>query len=278
MRPELLEAAIQEDRAAGWWPFCVVATLGTTSSTSVDPADALAAICAREGLWLHVDAAYGGSAAVAPEYRPLFAGWEKADSIVVNPHKWMFTPFDASLLLFRRPDVFRDAFSLVPEYLKTPSAGVVHNFNEYGIQLGRRFRALKMWMLIRYFGAEGLAARIREFCRQARAFAGWVDGDEDWERLAPVPFSTVCFRYRPAALAGREEDAGSRRRLDSWNERILEHVNRSGRIFLSHTRLDDRFTLRVTLGNLRATEDHVRGCWSLLREAASRARSDRAAG
>ncbi len=171
MRADRLEAAIAEDRSGGWWPFCAVATLGTTSSTSVDPVGAIAAICEREGIWLHVDAAYGGSAALVPEMRPAFAGWERADSIVVNPHKWMFAPFDASLLLFRRPEAFRAAFSIVPEYLRTPEGETARNFNEYGIQLGRRFRALKMWMHIRWFGAEGMARRIREHCRQARDLA-----------------------------------------------------------------------------------------------------------
>jgi aromatic-L-amino-acid decarboxylase len=261
MRADALETAIREDRAAGWWPFCVVGTLGTTSSTSVDPAGSIADICEREGLWFHADAAYGGAAALAPEYRPLFAGWERADSIVVNPHKWMFTPLDASLLLFRKPEVFRDAFRLVPEYLRTPESAVVHNFNEYGIQLGRRFRALKIWMTIRYFGADGMTARIREHCRLAQELASWIDADPDWERLAPVPFSTVCFRYRGRERREREE-------LDRWNQSILDHVNGTGRVFLSHTRLDGRYTLRVALGNPRATRDHLELCWELLRAAA----------
>jgi aromatic-L-amino-acid/L-tryptophan decarboxylase len=268
MRPDLLEAAIREDRAAGWMPFCVVATLGTTSSTSVDPVREIADVCGRERLWLHVDAAYAGAAALAPEHRWQFEGWERAESIVVNPHKWMFAPFDASLLLFRRPDVFRDAFSLVPEYLRTPDAAQVHNFNEYGVQLGRRFRALKLWMMIRYFGAAGMAERIREHVRLARHFASWVDEDPDWERLAPVPFSTVCFRHRPASTAGREDDPVVRRALDTRNEAILDRVNRSGKVFLSHTRLRDRYTLRVSVGNPRTREEHLIGCWELLQAAA----------
>jgi aromatic-L-amino-acid decarboxylase len=253
MIPEELSRAIAEDREAGWLPFCVVATLGTTSSTSMDPAAALAEICEREKLWLHIDAAYAGAAALVPEMRALFSGWERADSIVFNPHKWMFTPFDASLLLFRSPDTFREAFSLVPEYLKTPESEVVHNFNEYGVQLGRRFRALKLWMQIRWFGAEGIAARIREHCRMARELASWIEQDPSWELLAPVPFSVVCFRYR-----GSDED----------NESILAEVNRSGKIFLSHTKLDGRYTIRVALGNPRTTMDHLRRCWDLLNEAA----------
>jgi aromatic-L-amino-acid decarboxylase len=257
MRADALAAAIAEDRAAGWTPFCVVATLGTTSSTSVDPCEAIAAICRREKLWLHVDAAYAGAAAIVPELRPLLSGWEHADSIVVNPHKWMFTPFDASLLLFRTPEAFRDAFSLVPEYLRTPEAGAVHNFNEYGIQLGRRFRALKMWMQIRWFGVDGMAARLREHVRFAKLFASWVEADLEWELLAPVPFGTVCFRFRQGAD------------LDATNSMILDRVNASGKIFLSHTKLKDRYTLRVAIGNPRQTEEHVARCWALLKEAAA---------
>jgi aromatic-L-amino-acid decarboxylase len=271
MRPELLASAIAEDRRDGLVPYAVAATLGTTSSTSVDPVDAIADICAREELWLHVDAAYGGTGALSPELRPLFRGWERADSIVVNPHKWMGTPFDASLLLFRRPQTFREALSLVPEYLRTRKEGEAHDFHEYGIQLGRRFRALKLWFQLRYFGTDGMAARVNEHVRLARLFAGWVDGSPDWQRLAPVPFSTVCFRHRPATLAGREEDPAVHRELDERNEAILARVNRSGHIFLSHTKLRDRFTLRVTLGNFRATERHVRECWSQLLDAAQAA-------
>ena len=189
--------------------------------------------------------------------RHLLAGWESADSIVVNPHKWMFTPFDASLLLFRSPETFRDAFSLVPEYLRTPEAAGVHNFNEYGIQLGRRFRALKMWMQIRWFGVDGITARLREHMRLAHLFASWVDADVDWERLAPVPFATVCFRYR------RGED------LDAKNAAILDRVNAGGKVFLSHAKLAGRFTLRVVIGNPRQTEEHVAKCWAFLKAAAS---------
>jgi aromatic-L-amino-acid decarboxylase len=262
MDPEVLRSAVREDRAAGSTPFCVVATLGTTSTTSVDPAAAIAAVCREEGLWLHVDAAYGGAMALVPEYRSLLAGWEEADSIVVNPHKWMFTPFDASLLLFRGPERFRDAFSLVPEYLRTQDAPGVRNYNEYGIQLGRRFRALKMWMLIRWFGAEGLAARIREHVRLARRFAERIEADPDWELLAPVPMATVCFRNRPRGFSDAEAE------LDRRNEAILERVNHGGKIYLSHTRLRGRFTLRVAIGNPRTLSEDLDLAFDLLREAA----------
>ena len=270
MRPDELERAIAEDRRNGWLPFCVVATLGTTSSTSMDPAGPLAEICRREGLWLHIDAAYAGTAALLPEMRPLFDGWERADSIVVNPHKWMFTPFDASLLLFRRPEAFHDAFSLVPEYIKTPIKEPVRNYSEYGVQMGRRFRALKMWMLIRYFGAEGMAARIREHCRMAREFVSWVEAEPGWELMAPMPFATVCLRHNPFG-PGEAASEDAEARLDRINEAILAEVNRSGKIFLSHTRLNGRFTIRVCVGNPRQTIDHVRTCWELLRVAAAQA-------
>ena len=260
MRVDLLEQAIREDWESGWWPFCVVATLGTTSSTSVDPADAIAEVCEREKLWLHVDAAYGGAMMVAPEQRGLFAGWERADSIVINPHKWLWTPFDASLLLFRQPETFRAAFSLVPEYLKVRDQGEVHNYHEYGIQLGRRFRALKLWMLLRYFGADGMASRIREHLRLARLFASWVEAAPDWELLAPVPMATVCFRHRPAGLPEAEWDA--------HNERLMARVNETGEIFLSHTKLDGKYAIRVAIGNPRQEERHVRRAWELLRDAA----------
>lgn len=298
MQPRLLARAIAEDRAAGWWPFCVVATLGTTSSTSIDPAGPIADICARESLWLHADAAYGGVAAIVPEMRDLFAGWERADSIVVNPHKWLWTPFDASLLLFRRPEAFRDAFSLVPEYLRVkkqegaPAAAApgdpttrgsevghlcdayaddpefVHNFHEYGIQLGRRFRALKMWIMLRTYGTEAIANELRRHCALARELASWVEADADWQLMAPTPLATVCLRYRPAPLRAREDERDVHRELDARNEAILEFVNRSGDIFLSHTRLRDRFTIRVCIGNPRQEMRHVRRCWELLREGA----------
>ena len=262
MRPELLEQAIREDRAAGWQPYCVVGTLGTTSSTGIDPADRLADICEREKLWLHLDAAYGGAMALLPERRELFTGWERADSIVFNPHKWMFTPFDASLLLFRNAELFREAFWMMPDYLRESEVCGARNYSEYGIQQGRRFRALKLWMVIRYFGTEGIAARIREHCRMARDLEGWAAADPDWELLAPVEMALVCLRYRPEAWSGSDEE------LDRLNEQILERVNRSGRVFLSSTRLDGRFTLRVSIGNPRVLDRHVEECWELLRRAA----------
>jgi len=256
-----LEAAIEEDLAAGFRPFCVVATVGTTSTTSVDPVPEIARVCRRHGLWLHVDAAYAGAAALVPEMRWALEGCEHADSLVVNPHKWLFVPVDCSALFLRRPERVRRAFSLVPEYLVTPEGETATNLMDYGPALGRRFRALKLWMVLRWFGREGIAERIREHLRLAREFAAWVDAAPQWERLAPAPFSTVVFRHCPAGVADEEADA--------LNERIIERVNASGEVFLSHTRVRGRLGIRLAVGNLRTTAAHVRRAWELLRAAAA---------
>ncbi len=262
--PGSLEASIAADRAAGLQPIAIVATIGTTSSTSIDPVAKIAEIAAREGLWLHVDAAYAGPVAMLPDHGAPFVGWERADSIVVNPHKWLFTPLDASLLLTRRMDQLRAAFSLVPEYLRTlDREAPVRDYNEYTPQLGRRFRALKLWILLRSFGLDGLRRRIEMHLAMARTFEGWVAADPDWELLAPVPFSTVCFRWHPA---GRDLTEAA---LDEANAAIMDTVNRSGEVFLSHTRLSGRFTIRVAIGNLRTEERHLARAWALLREAAA---------
>lgn len=260
MSPAALAEAIRADRAANVLPIAVVATIGTTSTTSVDPVAEIADICAASGIWLHVDAAYGGAAAVIPGMRSLMTGWERADSIVTNPHKWMFVPLDCSVLYFRDPAAATRTWSLTADYLATPEDAVVTNLMEYGPALGRRFRALKLWMTLRYFGRVGLAARLEEHMRLARMFAGRVEAEPDWEVEAPVPFSTVCFRFRPAGLAQAE--------LDRLNEAILERVNASGDVFLSHTRLGGGFMLRLAIGNIRTEERHVARAWELLRAAA----------
>lgn len=254
-----LESAIAEDRAAGIRPAAIVATVGTTGSNAVDPVERLAAIAAREGLWLHVDAAYAGVVALLPDRRAPFTGWERADSIVVNPHKWLFTPLDCSLLLTRRLPVLRDAFSLVPEYLRTTDQAAVHDFNEYQPQLGRRFRALKIWFVMRYFGLEGLRARIAAHLEQAARFATWVDNEPEAERLAPAPFATVCFRWHPRGL---DDEAV----LDHLNQRLMERINATGEFLISHTRLGGRFAVRLALGNLRTESRHVERFWDLVRE------------
>ena len=265
-----LAEAIAADRAAGLRPIAVVATVGTTSSTSVDPVAEIEDLAHQAGLWLHVDAAYAGPVAMLPERRGSFAGWERADSIVVNPHKWLFTPLDASLLLTRRMTDLRAAFSLVSEYLRTlDRAAPVRDYNEYTPQLGRRFRALKLWIQLRWFGLDGLRRRIERHIALAAAFADAVQAEPDWEILAPVPFSTVCFRWRPADLAARADEVDVAERLDVANAAIMDMVNRSGEVFLSHTRLRGRFTIRLAVGNLRTEARHVERAWELLRAAAA---------
>jgi aromatic-L-amino-acid/L-tryptophan decarboxylase len=261
MRVDLLEAAMAEDRASGIVPLAVVATVGTTSTTSVDPVPDIAAVCARYKSWLHVDCAYAGVAAIIPEYRRILDGVDRADSMVVNPHKWLFTPFDLSAFYCRRMDVLRQAFALTPEYLRTSEAGAVKNLMDTGVQLGRRFRALKLWMILRYFGAEGIRARLSEHMRLARLFAGWVDTDPDFERLAPVPFSVVCFRAKPRGVERAEAD------LETLNQALLDAMNATGEVFLSHTKLDGRFVLRLAVGNLKTEERHVRRAWEIARSA-----------
>ena len=229
----------------------VVATVGTTSCTSVDPVGPIADACEREGVWLHVDAAYAGAAMICPEFRWAFEGVERADSVVVNPHKWLLVPQGCSALWTTRPEAFRDAFSLVPEYLRTPDAVV--SYSEYGPELGRRFRALKLWTVLRCYGAEGLRERIRESVRLAELFESWVRDEPGWELAAPRHFSVVCFR-RDAA--------------DEENEELLARVNARGTIFISHTKLDGRYVLRLAVGNEATTEADVRVAWDELREAA----------
>ena len=264
MDPKALAAAIEEDKRNGYLPFCIVATVGTTSTTSIDPIPEIIPIGEKHAMWLHVDAAYAGSAAVVPELRHILAGCERADSIVVNPHKWLFTPFDLSVLYTRHMDLLWRAFSLVPEYLRTPEQEKVRSGSDYGIQLGRRFRALKLWMVIRYFGHEGLAARIREHCRLAKLFASWVEESPDWELLAPTPLALICFRACPKREG--ETDAIRAKRLDVLNEAIMHGVNATGKALFSHTKLNDKLTLRLSIGNIRTTEKHVRQVWELMNE------------
>ncbi|MGD2217809.1 MAG: pyridoxal-dependent decarboxylase [Gemmatimonadales bacterium] len=254
-----LESAIAEDRAAGHRPFCVTATVGTTSTTSIDPVPAIAEICRSEGLWLHVDAAYAGSAAVIPEYRHVLAGCDAATSIVVNPHKWLFTPIDCSALYTTRPEVLTGAFSLVPEYLRTAVDGAIRNYMDWGVSLGRRFRALKLWMVLRCFGSDGIAVRLKEHIRLAQLLADWIDEHPGFERLAPTPLSVVCFRARPSHIQD-DEDA-----LNAFNEKLLQRLNAGGAIYLSHTDLNGRYTLRLAIGNVRTEEEHIVRAWELVR-------------
>lgn len=274
MIPEKLAEAIEVDIENGYLPICVIPTVGTTSTSSVDPVDAIADICEKYGIWLHVDTAYAGSTAILPEMQPLFKGWERADSIVVNPHKWLFTPFDLSVLYCKELDSLKQAFSLIAEYLKT-NEGEVKNGMDYGIQLGRKFRALKLWFVIRYFGVEGMQARLREHCRLAKLFASWVEESEDWEMMAPVPFALVCFRASERGLLARTtaEQAGSLRSdaLNALNERIMNDINTSGEAYLSHTKLNGKFTLRLSVGSIRVEERHIEKVWKLLNDQLNKA-------
>jgi aromatic-L-amino-acid decarboxylase len=252
-----LRDAVAEDRKAGHLPFCVTATVGTTSTTSIDPVSEIATVCEAEGLWLHVDAAYAGPAAIVPEHQHVLDGCGRADSIVVNPHKWLFTPIDCSALYVRDPDMLTGAFSLVPEYLRTDSSKAeIKNYMDWGVSLGRRFRSLKLWMVLRAFGSAGIAERLREHIRLAAQFADWVDAHPNFERMAPTPLSVVCFRAHPAALEDEE--------LDDFNEELLRRLSAGGEIYLSHTKLRDRYTLRLAIGNIRTTEQHVTRAWELI--------------
>jgi len=264
MRVDLLEKAIQEDIAAKRKPFCIVATVGTTSTTSVDPIPYIADVAARYNLWLHVDGAYAGVSGMIPGMEWVLAGVDRADSLVVNPHKWLFVPIDLSVLYCRKPEILRRAFSLVPEYLRTAEEDRVINYMDYGIQLGRRFRALKLWMVIRYFGAEGLRERLQGHIELGQIFKKWVEEDVNFELLAPAPFSVVCFRYVPSTIPqnvmNREEY------LNELNEKLLTAVNSTGEVYLSHTKLNGKYTIRMAIGNLRTTETHVKRAWVLLHE------------
>ena len=241
MRVDALDAAVRRDRAAGALPCAVSATLGTTSTASVDPLPEIARIAQRENMWLHVDAAYAGSATIEPSLRWLWNGIESADSIVVNPHKWLFTPIDCSVLYTRKPDVLRETFSLVPEYLKTTDTAEV-NYMDYGLQLGRRFRALKLWMIMEHYGLERLRAVIRDHIGFAQRLASELEQREDVELLAPQMFSVVVFRKKAGDAATSE---------------LLERMNASGRLFVSHTRLKGRLGIRVAIGNGATRWDHV---------------------
>ncbi len=259
MRADALRAAIESDRQSGMRPMAIVATVGTTSTTSVDPVPEIAAVAREYGIWLHVDAAYAGIAAIVPEFRALFDGVELADSVVVNPHKWMFVPMDLSVLFLKDESTVRRAFSLVPEYLTTPESDAV-NYMDYGLQLGRRFRALKLWFVLRHFGAEGIRTKLRGHIALAQEFASWVRSEPQWEALAPHPFSVVCFRYAPP---GFDEAA-----LERLNAAIMHAVNATGEIFLSHTKIDGRYAIRLAIGNLRTQRSDVELAWEILRREA----------
>ena len=255
--PSELSEAVANDLQNGYQPFCIVATVGTTSTTSIDSVAEVAPIAKKFNVWLHVDAAHAGSAAIVPEVRPILSGVEDADSIVINPHKWLFVPIDLSVLYTSKPEIIKKAFSIVPEYLKTDEQNEAINYMDYGIQLGRKFRSLKLWFLIRYFGVEGLQNIIREHLRLGELLADFIDRSENFERLAPTPLSTICFRAVPRENMSLDE-------LNEFNKNLMDEINNSGKLFLSHTKLDDKFTIRLTISGIRTTERHINQAWEII--------------
>ncbi len=259
--PSKLEEAIENDKKNGLQPACVVATLGTTSSTAVDPLLPIGEICHRHRLWLHVDAAFAGTAAMLPEKKWMLEGAEYADSFVFNPHKWMLTNFDCSAYFVKDPGTLIQTFEIHPEYLKTGLDAEVKNFRDWGIQLGRRFRALKLWFVVRSYGVEGLQRIIREHIRLAQMFKGWVEEHKDFELMAPVHLSLVCFRLND----GRDEEA-----LADLNKQLMESLNETGKVFLTHTSLKGKYVLRLAIGARTTEERHVREAWELIKSQAAR--------
>ena len=255
-----LREAMQKDADAGHRPMAVVATVGTTSTASVDPVDQIADLCHEHDAWLHVDAAYGGALAILPEGRWAMAGADRADSVIVNPHKWMFVPLDFSVLFVRRPEILRTVFALTPEYLRGDAAAGDINYMDYGIQLGRRFRALKAWMTFSAFGRDGIAARIREHCRLARQWAAWVEADARFVLAAPVLMGVVCFRFVRHGLDGQA--------CDRVNQQIVESINASGAGYLTHTQVAGRTVMRVGIGNILTSEQHLEHVWAAIVAAA----------
>jgi aromatic-L-amino-acid decarboxylase len=266
MIPEELEKAVIADKTRGLQPACVVATLGTTSSTAVDPLRPIGEICRRHGLFLHVDAAYAGTAALLPEKRWMLDGAEHMDSFVFNPHKWMFTNFDCSAYFVKDPQALIRTFEIHPEYLKTGHDAQVKNYRDWGIQLGRRFRALKLWFVIRYYGVEKLQAMVREHLRLAQLFKKWVEEHGDFELMAPVPLGLVCFRMND----GRGADA-----LNAFNSELLERVNATGKLFMTHTTLKGAYVLRMVVGQRTTEERHVRQAWDIIVKTAAELKKEK---
>jgi len=261
LNPQALARAIDDDTAAGLTPLCVVATLGTTGSTAIDPLDEIAEITHRRSIWLHVDAAFAGSALVLPEYRWMIRGIEHVDSFVFNPHKWMFTNFDCSAYFVRDPATLIRTFEIVPEYLKKRTASPVKNYRDWGIPLGRRFRALKLWFVIRNFGVEEIRARFRHHIALAKELEEEINSSPDFELITPRTLNLVCFRYRPAGIDDEQE-------INRINELLERSLNESGRLYLSHTKLGNRYTLRIVIGQTNVQRRHVVEAWKFLREEA----------
>ena len=257
LKPEVLEAVIKSDIEKGWIPCCVVGTLGTTSSMGMDPLQEMAHICKKYRLWFHIDAAFAGTAAIVPEYRGFMKGAGYADSFVFNPHKWMLTNFDCSAYFVKEPEILKRTFSIMPEYLKTAADEQVNNYRDWGIQLGRRFRALKLWFVLRSYGVEGIREMVRKHIKLAQLFASWVENDRDFEILAPVNLSLVCFRYTNPEL--NEEH------LNARNKDLLQKINATGEVYLTHTVLNGKYCIRLSVGQRNTEEKHVKRVWEILK-------------
>jgi aromatic-L-amino-acid decarboxylase len=261
MQPDALEEAIRRDMAEGCVPACVIATVGSTSSTAIDPLPAIADVCRRHGVWLHVDAAYAGTAAIVPELRHLFEGMEHADSVVFNPHKWMLVNLHCTAYFVRDRETLLRTFQASPEYLRTAQDAEVTNYRDWGIQLGRRFRALKLWFVIRSYGVEALRSLVRTHVRLAHELASWIEASEKFELMAPVPFGLVCFRYLPRGMADGPE-------VDQINQALLSRVNSTRRVYLTHTQLGGRYVIRLVVGQRQTERFHIEEAWRLIQEAA----------
>ncbi|WP_317129414.1 pyridoxal phosphate-dependent decarboxylase family protein [Litoribacter populi] len=256
--PEFLDKAIQEDIANGFTPLCVVSALGTTSSTAIDPINKIGDICQKYNIWHHIDAAFAGAALLLPEFRWMNEGHEKADSYVFNPHKWMFTNFDCSVLFLKDPKYLINTFSLTPEYLRTQLDEQVNNYRDWGIQLGRRFRALKLWFVIRHYGLNGLRKKLRHHLELTNKVLEWIKAHPSLEILAPVPLNTICFRFVNPNVSDEK--------LNLLNEKWLAEVNQTGLAFFTHTKLDGKFVIRWVIGQTDVEESHIKNAWSLLLE------------
>ncbi len=276
--PEKLEEAIAEDRKAGLVPCCTVATIGTTGSTAIDPLLPIGKICSKYGVWLHVDAALAGSAMVLPEFRWMIEGIEYADTFVFNPHKWMFTNFDCSAYFAKDTEALVRTFEIMPEYLKTGEGKTVNDYRDWGIPLGRRFRALKLWFVLRSFGVDGIKATIKKHIDLTKDVVSWIEEAEDFELLAPVPLNTICFRYTPTTVDGGQdghalassspESAETTEKLNKLNARLLEKINSTGEAFFTHTKLNGKYTIRFVIGQTYVEKRHVKEGWKLITETA----------
>ena len=263
LNPDALEQAIVQDMANGFNPMCVIATIGTTSSTAIDPIERIATICNKYNIWLHIDAAFAGTALILPEYRWMIKGIETANSFVFNPHKWMFTNFDCSAFFVKDKEPLLRTFEILPEYLRTTTRGKVNDYRDWGVQLGRRFRALKLWFVIRNFGVEGLQEKIRLHIELGQYFSKLVEKHPDFEILAPVPFNVICFRYIPEGLNDMD-------RINALNELLIKDLNKSGSIYLTHTRLGSKYTLRMVIAQTNVMQQHVDKAWELICSSAAR--------